>query len=40
MYFGLTYILRRSGDTWRIVVAAIHDPDWECLYPRTATMYP
>jgi hypothetical protein len=27
MYVGLTYTLRRSGDTWRIVVAAIHDPD-------------
>src|SRR5438094_3732178 len=23
MYFGLTYTLRRSGDTWRIVVAAV-----------------
>jgi hypothetical protein len=27
MYVGLTYSLRRSDDTWRIVVAAIHDPD-------------
>jgi ketosteroid isomerase-like protein len=25
--FGMTYLLRRSGDTWRIVVATIHDPD-------------
>jgi ketosteroid isomerase-like protein len=27
MPFGMTYTLRRSADTWRIVVAAIHDPD-------------
>jgi hypothetical protein len=25
--FGMTYTLRRSGQTWRIVVAAIHAPD-------------
>jgi ketosteroid isomerase-like protein len=25
--FGMTYMLRRSGDDWRIVVATIHDPD-------------
>jgi len=24
--FGLTYTLRRTGQTWQIVVAAIHDP--------------
>jgi ketosteroid isomerase-like protein len=27
MAFGMTYTLRRSDDTWRIVVAAIHAPD-------------
>jgi ketosteroid isomerase-like protein len=27
MPFGMTYTLRRSGDTWRIVVAAIHAAD-------------
>jgi ketosteroid isomerase-like protein len=27
MPFGMTYTLRRSGDIWRIVVAAIHAPD-------------
>ena len=27
MPFGMTYTLRRSGHTWRIVVAAIHAPD-------------
>jgi ketosteroid isomerase-like protein len=27
MPFGLTYTLRRSGSTWRIVVGVIHDPD-------------
>jgi hypothetical protein len=27
MYFELMYTLRRLGDIWRIVVAAIHDPD-------------
>src|SRR5262245_53429416 len=27
MPFGMTYTLRRSGQTWRIVVAAIHAPD-------------
>ena len=26
MRFGMTYTLRRTGQTWRIVVAAIHDP--------------
>jgi hypothetical protein len=25
--FGMTYTLRRRGETWRIVVAAIHAPD-------------
>jgi ketosteroid isomerase-like protein len=25
--FGMTYTLRRSGQTWRIVVGAIHAPD-------------
>ncbi len=25
--FGMTYTLRRAADTWRIVVAAIHDPE-------------
>jgi ketosteroid isomerase-like protein len=24
--FGMTYTMRRTGQTWRIVVAAIHDP--------------
>ena len=23
--FGMTYMFRRAGDTWRIVLAAIHD---------------
>jgi hypothetical protein len=27
MPFGMTYTLRRSGPTWRIVVVAIHAPD-------------
>src|SRR5262245_8503311 len=27
MPFGMTYTLRRTGNTWRIVVAAIHAPD-------------
>jgi ketosteroid isomerase-like protein len=27
MPFGMTYTLRRSGDTWRIVVATIHASD-------------
>jgi ketosteroid isomerase-like protein len=27
MPFGMTYTLRRTADTWRIVVAAIHAPD-------------
>jgi hypothetical protein len=27
MPFGLTYTLRRGGQTWRIVVAVIHAPD-------------
>jgi ketosteroid isomerase-like protein len=27
MQFGMTYTLRRTGQTWRIVVAAIHAPD-------------
>ena len=27
MPFGMTYTLRRSGQTWRIVVAAIHAAD-------------
>jgi ketosteroid isomerase-like protein len=27
MRFGMTYMLRRTGQTWRIVVAAIHAPD-------------
>jgi hypothetical protein len=27
MPFGMTYTLRRSSQTWRIVVAAIHAPD-------------
>jgi ketosteroid isomerase-like protein len=27
MPFGMTYTLRRSGDEWLIVVAAIHAPD-------------
>jgi ketosteroid isomerase-like protein len=27
MPFGMTYTLHRSGETWRIVVAAIHAPD-------------
>jgi ketosteroid isomerase-like protein len=27
MPFGMTYTLRRAGQTWRIVVAAIHAPD-------------
>ena len=27
MAFGMTYTLRRSGQTWRIVVAAVHAPD-------------
>jgi ketosteroid isomerase-like protein len=27
MPFGMTYTLRRNGETWRIVVAAIHAPD-------------
>ena len=27
MPFGMTYTLHRSGQTWRIVVAAIHAPD-------------
>jgi ketosteroid isomerase-like protein len=27
MPFGVTYTLRRTGRTWRIVVAAIHAPD-------------
>jgi hypothetical protein len=27
MPFGMTYTLRRSDQTWRIVVAAIHAPD-------------
>src|SRR5262245_25848735 len=26
-HFGMSYTLRRAGNTWRIVVAAIHDPD-------------
>jgi ketosteroid isomerase-like protein len=26
MPFGITYTLRRSGETWRIVVAVIHAP--------------
>lgn len=27
MPFGMTYMLRRSGNTWRIVVAAVHASD-------------
>ena len=27
MPFGMTYTLRRTGDTWRIVVGAIHASD-------------
>jgi ketosteroid isomerase-like protein len=27
MRFGMTYTLRRTGQTWRIVVAAVHAPD-------------
>jgi ketosteroid isomerase-like protein len=27
MPFGMTYTLRRTGQEWRIVVAAIHAPD-------------
>jgi ketosteroid isomerase-like protein len=27
MPFGMTYALRRTGQTWRVVVAAIHAPD-------------
>lgn len=27
MQFGMTYTLRRTGQTWRIVVAAVHAPD-------------
>jgi hypothetical protein len=27
MPFGMTYTLRRTGQTWLIVVAAIHAPD-------------
>jgi ketosteroid isomerase-like protein len=27
MPFGMTYTLRRTGQTWRIVVVAIHAPD-------------
>jgi hypothetical protein len=27
MLFGMTYTLRRRGQDWRIVVAAIHAPD-------------
>ena len=27
MPFGMTYTMRRTGQTWRIVVAAIHAPD-------------
>jgi hypothetical protein len=27
MPFGMTYTLRRTADTWRIVVAAIHAAD-------------
>jgi ketosteroid isomerase-like protein len=27
MPFGMTYTLRRIGQTWRIIVAAIHAPD-------------
>ena len=27
MPFGMTYTLRRSGQVWRIVVAAVHAPD-------------
>jgi ketosteroid isomerase-like protein len=27
MPFGMTYTLRRTGQAWRIVVAAIHAPD-------------
>lgn len=27
MRFGMTYTLRRTGETWRIVVGAIHAPD-------------
>jgi ketosteroid isomerase-like protein len=27
MPFGMTYTLRRTGEAWRIVVAAIHAPD-------------
>jgi ketosteroid isomerase-like protein len=27
MRFGMTYTLRRTGDTWRIVVGAIHAPE-------------
>ena len=27
MPFGMTYTLRRAGQTWRIVVATIHAPD-------------
>ena len=28
-HFGVTYTWRRVGDAWRIVVAAIHEPDLE-----------
>jgi ketosteroid isomerase-like protein len=27
MPFGMTYTLRRTGQAWRIVVAAVHSPD-------------
>jgi ketosteroid isomerase-like protein len=27
MPFGMTYTLRRTGQSWRIIVAAIHAPD-------------
>jgi hypothetical protein len=27
MLFGITYTLRRTGQAWRIAVAAIHSPD-------------
>jgi ketosteroid isomerase-like protein len=27
MPFGMTYTLRRTGETWRIIVGAIHAPD-------------
>jgi hypothetical protein len=26
MQFGITYTLRRSDETWRIIVATIHEP--------------